>query len=225
MRRTALVLVFLVLTVTGILAQHADKDGVYAMGNGVKAPRLIHAVAPIRPADPRLATFRYGCILSAVIGVDGNAKEVAVAGKRPSPFDDAAILAVKQSRFEPGKVHSDAVPVRVQIWVPFLPGTKRALPEIFPLKDVQPPIPLKYVEPEFSDEAKRARLEGVVLVSTVVNEEGLPTDVHVVRPLGKGLDEKAVQAVNRYVFRPAMKDAMPVPMHVTIEVYFRNYRQ
>lgn len=89
---------------------------------------------------------------------------------------------------------------------------------------VTAPVPLNNVEAEFTEEARQAKLQGTCMISLIVNAEGNPQDPRVVRGLGKGLDEKALEAVRKYKFRPAMKDGnMPVPVMITVEVTFRLY--
>ncbi len=78
-------------------------------------------------------------------------------------------------------------------------------------------------DPEFSDEARRAKYQGVCVVSLIVDAHGNPQRVRVIRPLGMGLDEKAVEAVRQYKFRPAMMQGHPVPVEVNVEVNFRIY--
>jgi protein TonB len=78
-------------------------------------------------------------------------------------------------------------------------------------------------DPEFSDEARRAKFQGICVVSLVVDAQGNPQRVQVVRHLGMGLDQKAVDAVNQYRFRPATFQGKPVPVEVNIEVTFRIY--
>jgi periplasmic protein TonB len=79
------------------------------------------------------------------------------------------------------------------------------------------------VDPEFSDEARRAKYQGVCVVSLVVDAQGNPQRVQVVRHLGMGLDEKALEAVRQYKFKPATLQGKPVPVEVNIEVNFRIY--
>jgi periplasmic protein TonB len=89
---------------------------------------------------------------------------------------------------------------------------------------VSAPIPLNQVEAEFSDEARRAKYQGVCLISMIVDTNGMPQNPRVVRPLGMGLDEKALEAVRKYRFKPALKDGKtPVPVMITVEVNFRLY--
>jgi TonB family protein len=88
---------------------------------------------------------------------------------------------------------------------------------------VTAPVLLYSVSPEFTDEARRAKYQGVVVVSTVVDAQGMPQNVRVVRPLGMGLDEKAIAAVKKYRFKPAMRNGEPVAVMVSIEINFRLY--
>jgi TonB family protein len=88
---------------------------------------------------------------------------------------------------------------------------------------VSAPVPIFTPEAEFSDEARRAKYQGVCLISLIVDAQGNPQNPRVVRPLGMGLDEKALEAVRKYKFKPAMKGNTPVPVMMSIEVNFRLY--
>jgi periplasmic protein TonB len=89
---------------------------------------------------------------------------------------------------------------------------------------VSAPIVIHQVEAEFSDEARRAKYQGVCLISLIVDTQGNPQNIRVARSLGMGLDEKAIEAIRQYKFKPAMKDGKtPVPVMITIEVDFRLY--
>ena len=88
---------------------------------------------------------------------------------------------------------------------------------------VSGPVVLNNVEAEFSDEARRAKFQGVCLISLIVDVQGNPQNPRVIRTLGMGLDEKALEAVRKYKFKPAMKGGTPVPVSITVEVNFRLY--
>jgi protein TonB len=89
---------------------------------------------------------------------------------------------------------------------------------------VSAPVAIFDPDPEFSDEARRAKYQGIVVVGLIVDAQGNPQNVHIVRALGMGLDEKAIEAVRKYKFRPAMRDGKtPVPVLVNIEVNFRLF--
>jgi TonB family protein len=78
-------------------------------------------------------------------------------------------------------------------------------------------------DPEYSEEARKAKHQGTVILWIVVGADGRPRDIRVQRALGLGLDEKAVEAVRTWRFAPAMKDGHPVAVEVNIEVNFRLY--
>lgn len=78
-------------------------------------------------------------------------------------------------------------------------------------------------DPEYSDEARRAKYQGTVVLSLIVDPSGRARNIHVARSLGMGLDEKAIDAVRNWRFAPGMKDGRPVAVQVNIEVNFRLY--
>jgi len=85
---------------------------------------------------------------------------------------------------------------------------------------VSPPRVIHQVEPEFSDEARKHRREGRVVIKATVGTDGRIHDPHVTRSLGWGLDEKAIEAVSQWLFDPAVKDGRKVAVYVDIEVNF-----
>lgn len=78
-------------------------------------------------------------------------------------------------------------------------------------------------DPEYSDEARRAKFQGYVVLALVIDPTGRVRDIHVARSLGMGLDEKALEAVRNWKFMPGMKDGRPVAVQVNVEVNFRLY--
>jgi TonB family protein len=99
---------------------------------------------------------------------------------------------------------------------------------------VTPPILVYSVDAEFSDAARRKKIEGVVVVGLKIGTDGLPRDVHVVHSAAEGvkpklgkaaasLDQKALDAVRQYRFEPGTYDAKPVPVALTIDVNFHIY--
>jgi TonB family protein len=88
---------------------------------------------------------------------------------------------------------------------------------------VSPPVVIHSVDPEFSDEARRAKYQGICLISVIVDAQGNPRNPRVERALGMGLDEKAIEAIKQFKFKPAMKGNTPVPVMITVEINFRLY--
>jgi TonB family protein len=89
--------------------------------------------------------------------------------------------------------------------------------------NVTQPIPIYQPEPTFSAEAKKAKFEGIVTVSIIVDQRGLPQNVHVTKGVGHGLDEKAVEAVKKYRFIPAKENGKPVAVYMNVEVNFEIF--
>lgn len=87
------------------------------------------------------------------------------------------------------------------------------------------PVPLRKVEPQYTEEARKARLQGSVILEVEVKPDGTvdPDRITVIQGLGKGLDEKAIEAVQQWTFKPAYKDGKPmgVAMPVAFQMEFR----
>lgn len=85
---------------------------------------------------------------------------------------------------------------------------------------VSAPLVLHSVEPDFTEQARQANFQGTVALQLIVDAEGNPQNVHVTRHLGMGLDEKAVEAVKQYKFKPAMYQGHPVAVQIVVDVDF-----
>jgi TonB family protein len=84
-----------------------------------------------------------------------------------------------------------------------------------------PPKPLQSPAPEYSEEARIAKLQGTVSLSLEIGPDGLPRNVQVLQGIGLGMDEKAVEAVRQWIFQPGTKDGQAVTVAASIEVNFR----
>ena len=86
---------------------------------------------------------------------------------------------------------------------------------------VSAPLVVHSVEPEFTDDARRANYQGSVSIKLIVDSQGNPQDVRLLSHLGMGLDERAVEAVRHFKFRPAMYEGHPVSVQILLDVSFR----
>jgi len=77
--------------------------------------------------------------------------------------------------------------------------------------------------PEYTEEARLAHLAGFVTVSLIVDDEGMPADIHVVDPIGLGLDESAVACMSQSGHSPAQKDGKPVPLSIKVSLPFQEH--
>jgi TonB family protein len=90
-------------------------------------------------------------------------------------------------------------------------------------KGVSPPRPISTKSPELSESARRAKYQGSVLLSIVVDKTGQVRNIRVLKPFGFGLDQKAVEAVSKWQFEPATKDGEHIDVEMAIETSFRLY--
>jgi periplasmic protein TonB len=88
---------------------------------------------------------------------------------------------------------------------------------------VSAPRVLEDPSPDYSEEARKAKYQGTVVLWLIVDSNGRPRDVRVARSLGMGLDQKAIEAVRQWKFQPAMKDGTPVAVQINVEVNFHLY--
>jgi TonB family protein len=78
-------------------------------------------------------------------------------------------------------------------------------------------------QPEYTEEARIAHLSGVVIMSLTVDDEGMPSGIHVISPVGLGLDENAVTCMRTSRYSPAQKDGKPVPQKINVSLAFREH--
>ena len=78
-------------------------------------------------------------------------------------------------------------------------------------------------DPEYTEEARRAKTQGTCVLWLIVDQQGHPRDIRIVRGLGYGLDARAIEAVKQWRFQPAMKDGQPVNVQISVEVEFHVY--
>lgn len=83
------------------------------------------------------------------------------------------------------------------------------------------PRPLTTPDPEYTEQARQAKLQGMCVLGLIVGADGKPRDIHVLRKLGLGLDEKAILAVSQWTFTPATKDGAAVPVQISVQVSFK----
>ena len=84
-----------------------------------------------------------------------------------------------------------------------------------------PPQLLSKVEPHYSEEARKAKYSGSVLLRFEIDTQGRPMNPQVLRPLGLGLDEEAIKALMQWRFQPAQKNGKPVAVKAQAEIFFR----
>jgi len=132
----------------------------------------------------------------------------------------AAVPPIPNQPAAPATRNRQAVPSTPS--VPPVPPSHAAAPVASP-SDVRFPSVIYKVNPKYTPQAKAAKIQGTVALNLVVDKQGLPVNVHVVRALGMGLDENAVAAVKQYRFQPATKDGIPIDKSVNIVVAYKFF--
>jgi TonB family protein len=88
-------------------------------------------------------------------------------------------------------------------------------------KGVTAPVPVYTADPPYTGVARGQKIQGTVMLQIIVDSSGLPQNVEVIKPLGYGLDQNAVETVRQYRFKPALKDGKPVAVYMTVAINFR----
>lgn len=253
MRQAKYARVLLALTAIAVLVQNAlsarlplhqapDKDGVYYAGPEVTAPRLLSTIEVPYPSGAPVKTIHGMTVLAMVIDASGIPAHIQILHTHGEAFDQAAIAAVKQSKFEPGKLGDHPVPVWIDVRIVYRANRSQTVPEILiterdlPVPDASkfedkhhnplsytPPFPIHTVDADFADPFVSHPLVQVAIVSVMVGTDGLPNDVHVRRGLGFGLDKKAEAAVWQYKFFPATKKGQPIAARTEVMVDFAKF--
>jgi TonB family protein len=185
-------------------------------------PAAIRYVAPDAAACKVAST----AVVQLTIGEDGAPQDVK-AEKYESALAVAAAKAVQAWQFEPGSVNGTAFGSKGTLeFVCRPPGELEAVaPDSSPAYrvggGVKAPVLLWKSEPYYSEEARKAKHQGTTMLYVQISPEGKATNIHVIRRLGLGLDQKAIEAVKHWRFQPGMRGDEPVTVEATIEVNFR----
>jgi len=224
------------------LHQIPDKDGVYYDGPEVTAPRLLSTAYVPYPEDMTAKGIQGMTVLAVVIDDHGIPAHIQLLHSHGEFLDQAAIAAVKQSKFEPGKLGDRTVPVWIDVRVVFRANRSQAVPQIliterdlpipnatkFEDKHHKPlpytaPFPIHTVDADFADPFTNHPYVQVAIVSVLVGEDGLPKDVRVRRGVGFGLDKKAEAAVWQYRFFPATQKGKTIVARTDVMVDFAKF--
>ena len=145
-------------------------------------------------------------VVGLIVDTNGLPQDVHVLRGVGMGLDEKAVEAVKQYRFKPAMQNGKPVAVHLQVEVNF-----KAVPTLQILHSV----PL-----ELTDEARQKKASGSVEVAFTVDIHGNPTNVHVLRGVGMGMDEKAIVAIKQYKFAPCLKDGQPVAQTTSMQLKF-----
>ena len=125
----------------------------------------------------------------------------------------------------PHYVESNSVSQKEDSFVPFdaSSGMADVGPANCPTHATIPPRAIFAPDPEFSEKASRTHIQGAVTIALTVGVDGKPHDITVLKKLGYGLDEKAVEAARQWRFQPATRDGKPVEAKIQMVMTFRSF--
>jgi TonB family protein len=195
---------------------------------GIKPPKLVTCVNPVYPEIARQAQVEGTVILEATTDEKGNVESVKILRSIPV-LDQAAVDAVRQWKYEPmiidGKPRKVVFTVTVlfklnpsekeKAYLKFAQGAVRAEGEI------KPPKPLKVVDPVYPAEAKKAGVEGTVILAVKTDAAGKVQDTMILRSI-PALNQAAIDAVKQWVYEPLIVNGIPRPVVFTVTVFFQN---
>jgi TonB family protein len=185
-------------------------------GSGNNMGTALTWMARVRQTEPDGGPEAESLFRGAMAAADANSAEQALALEFYAQFlkardraVDAAPIEARAAGIRKARIHAMG-PREVAVSSAYRVGG-----------GVKAPSLISKVEPEYSEEARAAKISGSVLLKVVVDVDGKAKDIEVVNALGLGLDEQAVLAIQRWKFKPGEKDGVPVPVMAQIEINFK----
>jgi TonB family protein len=190
----------------------------------------ISVSTPKYPKDALKERIEGSVVLTLLVSEKGQVENATVVSGNPE-LAEAAVEAVHKWKYTPyeGKDHR---PMEVQTVVTIEFNVTHDGPAVFasyrPLSiplvyrvgnGIKPPQIIHQADPEYS-KWSHGGSQGTCVLELIVDDEGVPRNLRVVKAIGDGLDEKAVEAVRQWRFRPATKDGKPVAVLINVEVTF-----
>lgn len=193
--------------------------------------RPIAEVAPEYPKRALRAKIQGDVVLDLSVSEEGKVVSVSVVSGDLELSREAA-KAIQKWEYLPSQEH-DVAERHTRITLVFkiddvgkpMVGAEFPSPPRFCSGDQRVTVPraLYSPNPSYSEEARRAKLQGVCILGVIVGPDGLPQEVKIERPLGHGLDEKAIEAVKQWKFDPARRNGTPIAVKINVEVQFRDF--
>jgi len=206
----------------GISIEELERGAVKAVGE-TKPPQLINKVDPIYPELAKIARVEGVVILNVRTDEDGRVDQVKLANSRDPLLARAAIEAVKQWRYEPFYSRGIRYPILFTVTVRFQlsQGEENRGRESEESTPLLRPVLIHQVEPAYPERARRAGIEGIVMMRVRADIKGNVTSVEVIRSDSTFLNQAAIDAVNQWKYQPLSRNGIPTPIVTTVAVKFR----
>lgn len=204
-------------------ADHSGPTPALPLSKDMVPPAPIYKPEPPYSPVARNLHIERTVTMMIIIGTDGRVTDVHLTSK---PMDDGldqnAQDTVRTWKFRPATLNGRPVMVRVLVQVTYrlfdLPGNAPAMT----VSEQATPLPLFKPDPEYTDAARQAKLEGTVTLEIMVDKSGRVTKAKEIGPkLGMGLDKQAIKTVRTWKFRPATRDGKTTEVRTLIRVTFK----
>jgi len=179
----------------------------------VTDPSIIHKVEPKYSERARKDGIEGAVKLKLIVTPDGRTKNIEMVTSLDPELDINAIAAVADWIFKPGTRNGEPVAVETTVEVPFHLMKKTE-------NGVTQPWIVRKVEPKYSKNAEKNKIEGMVKLTFVISADGHATEIKIVESLDPELDANAIAALKQWVFKPSTKNGDPVASIATIELRF-----
>jgi TonB family protein len=199
----------------------------------VKPPKLIKKVDPTYPQEAREAELEGAVILEATTDEKGNVKAIKIIKGEHDILNKAAMEAVKQWRYEPMLINGIPYGVKLTVTCNFSLDDKKTSvstesgilgkdqsPPVKAVGDIKPPKLIKKVEPDYPEAAKKAEIQGTVILEATTDIYGRVMSTRILRSVPE-LDQAAIDAVKQWVYEPMIIDGEPRGVVFTVTCTFR----
>lgn len=196
----------------------------------IKPPKLLKSVDPVYPEEARKAGIEGTVVVEATTDERGRVQSVRVLKSIPM-LDKAAIDAVKQWVYEPMVIDGEPKGITFTTTCRFslesekmgkaieqgITGTK---PAVRAVKDIQPPKLIKIIDPVYPEDARKAKIEGVVILEATTDIYGKVIDTKILRSIPE-LDQAAMDAVKQWIYEPMIIEGEPRGVTFTVTCTFK----
>lgn len=206
--------------------EEASKEAVHAVGE-IMPSRLIKKVEPEYPEEARRERIEGVVILEATTDKEGNVINIRVLRSKDPLLDQAAMDAVRKWKYQPSYINGEPKGLVFTVTVRFRLDKRET--EEFDKgavvaeedKNIKIPKLLKKVDPVYPEEARKALVQGVVVLRVRVNEEGLVKQILVMKSESGLLNQPAIDAVKKWKYEPLLIEGKPTPVVFNVTVAFR----
>lgn len=172
-----------------------------------RVPTVLTQTVPDCPYAELSGKITGSVLVSVMVDELGRPSEMKIVKGLDPSVDEEAIRTVAQWHFNSGIKDGAPAKMRTEVKVDFGRVVKPGL--------------VSKTDPAYTEEAREKHTSGDVLLEVVVDVDGLARNIKVISPLGMGLDEKAIEAVEQWRFKPGTRDGVPVRVVARVEVRFR----